>query len=93
MTYVYFLLLSNNDIYKGSTRELKRRLKEHDGGKVESTRYYRPVRLLGFESYAQPSDARRREKFLKTTEGRRLLRQQYRDAIQAEAEKVRDEHT
>ncbi len=81
MYYVYFLYLSNGDIYKGSTGDVMRRISEHEQGKVESTRHYRPVQLIGYEVYTLKSDALRREKFLKTTEGRRLLNQQYRDII------------
>ena len=82
MYYVYFLLLSNKDIYKGSTGDLKRRMYEHEQGRVESTRNFRPFRLVGYEAYVLKSDAERREKFLKTTEGKRLLRQQIRDILQ-----------
>ena len=81
MFYVYFLKLSNADIYKGFTDDLKRRIPEHEAGKVASTRNYRPVCLIGYEAYLLKTDAMRREKFLKTTEGRRLLQQQYRDII------------
>lgn len=81
MYYVYFLYLSNGDIYKGSSGEVLRRYSEHEAGNVESTRNYRPLKLIGYESYILKSDALRREKFLKTTEGRRLLNQQYRDII------------
>ena len=81
MYYVYFLFLNNKDIYKGSSSNLKIRFKEHQLGKVESTRNYRPVKLIGYEGYVLQSDAQRRERFLKTTEGRRLLNQQYRDII------------
>ena len=81
MIYVYFLLLCNKDIYKGSSDNLKRRLQEHKRGNVASTRNFRPVLLIGFEGYAFKSDAQRREKFLKTTEGRRFFRQQYRDIL------------
>jgi putative endonuclease len=87
MYYVYFLLLSNNDIYKGSSEDVTRRLSEHEDGKVESTRNYRPIKLIGYEAYFLKSDALRREKFLKTTEGRRLLNQQYRDIINEMKEK------
>jgi len=83
MHYVYFLLLSNKDIYKGSTSDLKRRMGEHTDGKVTSTRNFRPTTLLGYEAYLLKSDAERRERFLKTTEGRRLLRQQLRDVLQS----------
>ncbi|MBI4092853.1 MAG: GIY-YIG nuclease family protein [Candidatus Kerfeldbacteria bacterium] len=81
MTYVYFLKLSNKDIYKGSTEDLKDRIKQHQAGRVTSTSKYLPLKLIGYEYYSHRSDALRRETFLKTTEGRRMLRQQYRDAI------------
>ena len=81
MVYVYFLLLSNGDIYKGKSSDIERRVDEHIHGKVESTRNYRPLKLIGYEVYVLESDANRREKYLKTTEGRRLLNMQYRDII------------
>lgn len=81
MFYVYFLYLINGDIYKGFCADLKIRMNEHGLGKVESTRNYRPVKMIGYEAYALKTDAMRREKFLKTTEGRRLLKLQYRDII------------
>ncbi len=84
MFYVYFILLDNGDIYKGFTQDLKRRWKEHQLGKVASTKPYIHKKLIGYEAYLYESDARRREKFLKTTEGRRLLKQQYRDVIKSQ---------
>ncbi|MBI2263496.1 GIY-YIG nuclease family protein [Candidatus Berkelbacteria bacterium] len=81
MFYVYLLKLNNNEIYKGTTENLKQRLSEHDKGKVASTKNYLPIVLCGYEAYKLKSDALRRERFLKTTEGRRLLRQQLRDVI------------
>jgi putative endonuclease len=84
MHYIYILLLSNKDIYKGRTDDLKRRISEHERGKVESTKNYRPLKLIHYEAYALDSDADRREKFLKTTEGKRLLKQQIRDILQKE---------
>ncbi|OGF61939.1 hypothetical protein A2926_00455 [Candidatus Giovannonibacteria bacterium RIFCSPLOWO2_01_FULL_44_40] len=71
----------DGDLYKGLTSDLKRRIEEHNIGKAESTKNYRPVVLIGYEAYLRKSDAQRREKFLKTTEGRRLLKQQYRDIL------------
>lgn len=68
-------------IYKGCTFDLKRRLKEHKLGKVISTKNKRPIKLIFYEAYLLKSDAERREKFLKNTEGRRLLRQQLRDIL------------
>ena len=81
MHYIYILLLSNNDLHKGLTDNLKRRLNEHELGKVKSTKNYLPVKLIHCESYLSKKDAERREKFLKTTEGRRLLKQQLKDLL------------
>ncbi len=81
MSYVYFLLLNKKIIYKGFTDDLKRRIEEHKKDKVKSTARYSSKLLIGYEAYLQKSDALRREKFLKTSEGRRLFRQQYRDIL------------
>jgi putative endonuclease len=81
MHYVYFLLLKNNQTYKGITSDLRIRYLEHQQGKVKSTKNYRPLKLIGYEAYCLKSDAQRREKFLKTTEGRRLFKQQYKDIL------------
>ena len=82
MFYVYILLLSNKNLYKGSAGNLSVRIGEHKRGKVKSTKHYQPVRLIHYEGYILKSDAQRRERFLKTTEGRRLLNQQLRDILQ-----------
>ena len=80
MYYVYILKLKNGDLYKGSTANLNNRLLEHKNGKVDSTKNKQPI-LIHYECYLKKSDAQRREKFLKTTEGRRLLKQQIRDVL------------
>jgi len=81
MHYLYLLLLSDNNIYKGTTDDLKRRFDEHKRGKVKSTKNKRPLKLIHYEAYFLKSDANRREKFLKTTEGQRLLKQQLKDLL------------
>jgi putative endonuclease len=81
MNYVYILHLNNNTLYTGTTGDLKRRYSEHGFGKVESTKHKRPLELIFYEAYLRKSDAERRERFLKTTEGKRLLKQQLRDIL------------
>ncbi len=81
MYYTYFLFLKNKNIYKGISNNLKRRILEHSQGKVTATKNYRPFKLIGYEAYVLKSDAIRREKYLKTTAGRKFLKQQYRDII------------
>lgn len=82
MYYVYFLRMNNCQIYTGSTKDLKSRMKQHELGRVKTTSKYLPVTLIGYESYSLKSDAQRRERFLKTTEGKRLFRQQFRDILE-----------
>ena len=81
MYYVYILKLNNSNLYTGSCADLKIRYADHCMGKVASTKYKRPVNLIHYEAYTLKSDAQRRERFLKTTEGKRLLRQQIKDII------------
>ncbi len=40
------------------------------------------VELIHYEAYKLESDARRRERFLKTSEGKEMLRRQIRDLLQ-----------
>jgi putative endonuclease len=83
MYYVYILFLrGNGNLYTGSTSDLNKRLKNHTGNKVISTKNRSPV-LIHYECYKLKSDAQKRERFLKTTEGKRLLRQQLRDILKS----------
>ena len=84
MYYVYILKTSNGQLYTGFTSDLKRRLEEHKVGSVKSTVKRRPIVLIHYEAYLLETDARRREKHLKTTEGKRLLQKQIRDIIDLE---------
>jgi putative endonuclease len=81
MYYVYILLQGNKQFYTGFTANLKERIKQHINGQVESTKNRRPVKLIHYEAYYKESDARRRERFLKTTEGKRFLKMQIRDLL------------
>ena len=66
MFYVYVLKSQKCDeLYIGSTNDLKRRLVEHNKGKSSSTAPKRPYTLLYYEAYVAESDARRRESMLK----------------------------
>jgi len=81
MFYVYFLRLKNGDIYTGYTENLKRRISEHKYGKVKSTDRGQPNILIGYEAYLNKKDAQRREKYLKTTEGKRYFNQQFKEIL------------
>ena len=66
MYYVYLLKSQkNSSLYIGYTKDIERRLKEHNAGLVEYTRKYLPWTLIYYESYISLEDARKREKSLK----------------------------
>ena len=73
--YVYVLQsLKNNDLYVGCTNDLRKRLQEHNRGLNFSTKTQKPWRLIHFEAYLNEEDAKRREGYLKTNQGSRLLK-------------------
>ncbi len=66
MFYVYILKSKKVDeLYVGSTNDLKKRIVEHNKGRVESTKNKIPYKLIYYEAYCAETDARRREKMLK----------------------------
>lgn len=66
MFYVYILKSRKDEnLYVGSTNDLKKRITEHNTGKVFSTRPRRPLDLVYYEAYKNEQDARVREKQLK----------------------------
>lgn len=70
MWYVYFLLLKNGDIYVGSTNDLRRRFKAHEGGHVISTRALRPVALKSYIAVHGELQARSLERYFKSGSGK-----------------------
>ena len=66
MYYVYVLKSKNKDfLYIGSTGDLKNRFKEHNSGRVLSTKSYFPLNLIYYEAYVSKTDALIRENSLK----------------------------
>ncbi|MDQ5901187.1 MAG: putative endonuclease [Patescibacteria group bacterium] len=75
MFYTYVLLSAKDKTYyTGWSTDLKRRVKEHNEGKVDATRNRRPLKLIYYEACLVEEDAVRREKQLKTGFGRAYLR-------------------
>lgn len=73
--YVYVLQSKiSGDLYIGYTDNLKRRFKEHNEGKNFSTKKFRPWHIIHYEAYRDIDDVVRREKYLKTNQGSRLLK-------------------
>ena len=74
MYYVYVLQsLTFNTRYVGSTADIEMRLIEHNSGRVLYTKGRKPWKLIYSEEFTTRSDARRRELFLKSGQGRKYL--------------------
>lgn len=70
MWYVYFLQLNNDDIYVGSTNDLKRRFSAHQAGAVLSTKAYLPVVLKSYIAVETKEHARELEAYFKSGSGK-----------------------
>lgn len=72
MFYVYALIsLEDRNLYIGLTPDLKARVKEHNSGKVLSTKNRKPLELIYYEAYKSEKDARKREIQLKKISSQR----------------------
>jgi len=69
MHYVYILELKDKTIYIGYSSDLKKRIKYHNQGLVESTKNLRPVKLIFYAAFISPKKAIDFEKYLKTNSG------------------------
>lgn len=75
MYYVYILKSNKDDsFYVGYTKELKNRIREHEIGKVISTKNRLPIKLVYYEACLNSKDATKREKYLKTSWGKRYIK-------------------
>jgi len=73
--YVYVLLSEkDNQFYTGYTSNLNNRIELHNEGKVESTKNRKPLKLIYWEGCLNQQDATRREKYLKSGNGKIYLR-------------------
>lgn len=82
MFYTYILQSKkNSQLYVGYTSDLKRRIREHNQGLNFSTKKYMPWEIIYYEACIEESDAKRREKYLKTTQGNRLIKRRLKDFL------------
>ncbi len=70
MWYVYFLQLSNGDVYVGSTNDLRRRFASHQNGDVISTSKNLPAVLQSYVAVGNEAHARRLERYFKSGSGK-----------------------
>ena len=73
--YYTYVLRSEKDghFYIGLTSCLRKRIYQHNIGKVISAKALRPFKLFCYEEYQDKTTARKREIFLKSGQGRLFL--------------------
>jgi putative endonuclease len=78
MFYVYILLNdAETKTYTGVSDDVEKHLAEHNAGRVKSSRPYRPYKIVHVEQFETLKEARRKEKFYKSTTGRRRLKEMF----------------
>lgn len=76
MSYFVYVLQSKKDglWYTGYTKDVENRLKSHNSGQVLSTKGRIPFDLIYWECCLNQQDATRREKYLKSGNGKNYLK-------------------
>jgi predicted GIY-YIG superfamily endonuclease len=76
---VAYVLLSEDGIYryKGSCRDLMKRMADHCAGRVSRTRKRRPLQLLHVEYFDDYASARKRDLYFEAGAGRDWLKRRY----------------
>jgi predicted GIY-YIG superfamily endonuclease len=77
MWYVYFLQLTNGDIYVGSTNDLRRRIASHQQGQVRSTSKLGPVSLRSYVAVEDEAGARKLELYFKSGSGKAFAKKRF----------------
>lgn len=74
--YIVYVLQSELDkeFYVGYTTNLRKRLVEHNCGKVGSTKQRKPFTVVYYEVCYNQIDALHREKYLKSSYGKRYIK-------------------
>jgi putative endonuclease len=76
MHYAYILKSPQNArYYYGSTSDINIRLKEHNAGRVKSTKAFRPWVVHYLEQHSTKTEALKRELFFKSRSGYRWLKE------------------
>lgn len=73
--YTYVLTSKTDDnYYVGSCDDINARLREHNIGRVQSTKHRKPLKIIYYEACLSRSSARKREQYLKTSWGKRYIK-------------------
>ena len=71
--YVYVICSDEGFRYIGQTGDLERRLGEHNSGMSHSTKHGTNWKVVHLEEFETRKEAMKRERYLKTSAGRKYL--------------------
>ena len=87
MFFVYLLKsLKDGGFYTGFTDNLDRRIKKHNDGSVASTKTRKPLELVYFEGCRNKTDALHREIYLKTSWGKKYIKNRLKNYMKKQNE-------
>lgn len=69
MYYVYILKMNDGGYYVGYSNELQTRVKNHQKGRVATTKNNRPIKLVWYCAFLSKKLAINFEKYLKSSSG------------------------
>jgi putative endonuclease len=84
LPYSVYVLFSDKDhfLYIGFSENPLKRLEAHNSGKNPSTKYRTPLRIIYCEQYLFKMDALNREKYFKTSMGKKALKLMLRNTFE-----------
>ena len=89
MFYIYCIeSVVNRELYFGFTKDLKKRIEEHNQKLNFSTKRYAPWKLIYYEACLNEKDAKRRENYFKTSQGRRMFQARLKEYFYHERQKI-----
>ena len=89
--YVYVLLSAKDgNLYIGNTKNLKHRIDQHNAKRSFATKSRAPLRLIYVEACKDEQDAKRRENYLKTSQGGRFLKLRLKNFIKGQSESAQN---
>ena len=74
MYTIYVIKSKDGKLYKGMTKDLGRRFKEHLSGRTKTTRKMSDITIAYTENFTNFEEARKRELYFKSATGRRFLK-------------------
>ncbi len=76
LPYCVYVLFSELDhqLYVGYTKNILKRIEDHNNGRNLSTKNRRPFKLIFLEYYVFIEDAKYRELYFKSSKGKRMLK-------------------